>query len=208
MGAPLSFSTAVPMVTLRDGTKVPQSTLIETMEGLRKVSEDVSVLLDLVEKCRNTSFIIPNTNCFGNSNQSLLEHKLINQNRRVDGDKKRIILNAIAGEGFTLCIIDPTLVVLSNGEHISKDMLDDTMNKLKDLYQNDFPLFYELIQKCKNSEHFFTPYVDVEEMLRKLGFINEKGEVYAIKKSIVMLATNSGSIPLEIRDPTKILNSH
>lgn len=97
------------MVTLRDGSQVPEATLITTTVKLNEAFEESFVaLVDLAKKCKNAShkFI---RNPFGDSKAILKKLILIDESEEVYDDVRKIVLNSIEGEGLSLRLVNPLM---------------------------------------------------------------------------------------------------
>ena len=98
----------VTMVTLKDGSQVPQvclDTVSTHIQGLAK--DKVFAFYDLVQKCKNAEHKILKTP-FGDSTAILQAHELIDSTGRVHEDIRKIVLNSVEGSGLTLKFVDPT----------------------------------------------------------------------------------------------------
>jgi hypothetical protein len=95
------------MATLRDGSQVPQVTLVTTTMNLRAASEENFVaLFDLAEKCKDASYRFV-ANSFGDSKSILKKWALIDGSEKVHDDVRKIVLNSIEGEGLSLKLVNP-----------------------------------------------------------------------------------------------------
>ena len=95
------------MVTLRNGSQVPQVTLISVYMNIEAAAqENFMALFDLVEKCKDAGYKFV-TNPFGDSKAILKAHALIDENENVHDDIKTIVLNSVEGSGMSLKLVNP-----------------------------------------------------------------------------------------------------
>lgn len=95
------------MVTLKDGSEVPQTTLTKVTDQLKKLKEtDFGTLIDLFEKCKDKDYKF-STNLFQNSELQLKELSLMQDNGEINPDIQKIVLNSLEGRGLATKFIDP-----------------------------------------------------------------------------------------------------
>jgi hypothetical protein len=106
MASPVSAQKEMTMVTLKDGSQVPEPALITTMMGLQAAKKEGFALFDLVEKCKDSNYKFV-ANPFGDSKAILKKLALIDGDERVHDIVKSIVLNATEGNGLSLKLVDP-----------------------------------------------------------------------------------------------------
>lgn len=96
-----------PIVTLRDGSEVPQPVLFSTIWSLREAMKVNSLAFhDLVQKCKDPNYRFESSP-FGNSKPILQQFALIDKDERIHDVVKTIILNSVQGEGLLIRFIHP-----------------------------------------------------------------------------------------------------
>ena len=97
----------INMVTLKDGTQVPEPDLITTMMNIQAAAKSTLVaLFDLVEKCKDDNYKFV-ANPSGDSKAVLKSYALIDDQERVHDLVKSIVLNATEGSGLSIKIVNP-----------------------------------------------------------------------------------------------------
>ena len=100
----------VTMVTLKDGTQVPEAILRETTQRITTLKKQNYVaLFDLVEKCKNAEYKFL-YNPFGDSKASLTKLTLMDENGNVCEDVRKVVLNSVGKLDLSLKLVNPLLV--------------------------------------------------------------------------------------------------
>ena len=95
------------MVTLKDGSEVPQLALIATTTNLEEViRQNPFAFFDLVEKCKDANYKF--TRSLGWDTTELLKDlALLDKDERVHDIVKQIVLNSVEGEEGSLRLANP-----------------------------------------------------------------------------------------------------
>lgn len=98
---------SLKVATLKDGSQVAQLALFTTTLNLKAVmQENVIVLSELVEKCKDANYQFVAT--FGVGSKAILtKHALMNEREEVHDDIQKIVLNSIEGSGLNLRLVSP-----------------------------------------------------------------------------------------------------
>ena len=91
------MSSPIALVTLKDGTQVPEPVLISTLLLLEVRTVGVA-LFDLVKKCNEPDYKFIKTS-FGDSQACLKKYALLDEDGKVSEIVKRIVLNGTERKG-------------------------------------------------------------------------------------------------------------
>lgn len=96
---------SLSMVTLKDGSQISQQTVASITINIQDANkENPTALYDLVEKCKNENYKLTRI-C--NSEFTLTNHALIDLDKKIHPDVKRVVLNSVEGSGRSLRIVSP-----------------------------------------------------------------------------------------------------
>ncbi len=92
------------MVTLHDGSQVPEPALAVTMVALNSVlTEGLRAANDLLKKCKDPEFQITDDS----SKKTLKKYQLIEEDGGVHDTVSKIVVNAARGNGVFLHFLNP-----------------------------------------------------------------------------------------------------
>lgn len=91
------------VVTLKNGTTEAKALVNATMLVLRDLAEsDPLLLYELTMLCRDSSHQL-----WGSAGAKLKDRKLIEADGRVHQSIRNIVLSAVTGDGFDMCLTSP-----------------------------------------------------------------------------------------------------
>jgi hypothetical protein len=94
------------IVTLKDGTQIPRDALYAISRKLSTLESNKIALYDLVNKCKSPLFQVVR-NPASKSKEILQGLDLIDENEAIHDIVKKVVLNSIEGNGFTLRLANP-----------------------------------------------------------------------------------------------------
>jgi len=95
------------------------------------------------------------------------------------------------------------VVTLRDGSTVAENVLALTRMRLEDLSKNNYIVFFDLVQKCKDSRYQLgiTPLGDSREILINLRFIDEQEEVHDDIRKIVLNSVEQSKLSITLVNP-------
>ena len=94
-------------------------------------------------------------------------------------------------------------VILKTGVEVAKPLVGTTMMALNSLMDNGQDItFYELVMKCRDSNHEF--FGNAGEELAKLGLLDGSGKVHRSIKDVVLAASEGVGLDMALVNPLKV----
>jgi hypothetical protein len=97
------------------------------------------------------------------------------------------------------------MVTLKDESQIFESTLMTTMVKLQEIKKKYFIAFFELVEKCKDTNYkiIYSPFINTIKIFKDYDLIDENEEVYSDVRSIVLNATEGSGKSMVLVDPLK-----
>jgi hypothetical protein len=96
-----------------------------------------------------------------------------------------------------------TMLTLKDGYQVTETALNPTIKNIRALYQKNYLVFFDLVEKCRNTEYQFisTPYGDSKAVLKTYTLMNEREEVPEYIQKIVLNSINGSGLYITLVNP-------
>ena len=86
-----------------------------------------------------------------------------------------------------------------NGSKVAQPLVITTMMNLEALMESNPMAFYELVEKCKNSEHKM--FGNTKDVVAELALIDSSGSVHSSTKDVVLSAVEGEGLSMSLSSP-------